>query len=192
MISPVNSNFAKGCKLSAFACAIVTATIGVDFIGTKSIVQAQILPLTICPSGTEAVVYNPPLTNQVQNTTVTIGGSVGGCVNAQGITSGTYTLSFTAPTSCNNIGFFPTYEIQYNWVPTNQTSLVEYTTTESNVVDGQTILTSYGTVKNGVFQKRSVTRIITLATTDIDACSTQGLSFITGPQVLLIGPASPL
>ncbi|MCP6762405.1 MAG: hypothetical protein NHB32_27470 [Fischerella sp. CENA71] len=191
MILPINSNFAKSCQLSAFACAIVTTTIGVDFIGTKSIAQSQILPVTTCPSGTETVTYNPPLTNQVKNTTVTIQGSVGGCINAQGITSGTYNLSFTAPTSCDNIGVFPTYEVTYNWDPTNQTSLVRYTTTESNVIGGQTILISYGTVLNGVFQNRAVTRTIVLATTDINACSTQGLSFIAGPQTLTILPASP-
>ncbi|BAZ50693.1 hypothetical protein NIES4103_33100 [Nostoc sp. NIES-4103] len=191
MILPVK-HFAKLCQLSAFACAITAATIGVDFIGTKSIVQAQLIPLTICPLGTETVLYNPPVTNQVQNTTLTIAGSVGGCVNAQGITSGTYSFSFTAPNSCTNIGFFPTYEITYTWAPTNQTSLVRYTTTQSNVVGGNVILVSYGTVNSGVFQNRSVTRTITLATTDIDACSTQGISFITGPQTLTIGPASPL
>ncbi|MBH8567207.1 hypothetical protein I8748_34520 [Nostoc sp. CENA67] len=192
MIPLIKNNFAKLCQLSAFACAITAATIGVDFIGTKSNVQAQLIPLTICPSGTETAIYSPPLTNQVQNTTVTIAGSVGGCVNAQGITSGTYSFSITGATSCNNIGFFPTYEITYTWAPTNQTSLVRYTTTETNVIGGNIVLVSYGTVNSGVFQNRSVTRTITLATTDINACSTQGLSFITGPQTLTIGPASPL
>lgn len=190
MIPLTNSNFVKRCQLSAFACAIVTATIGIDFTGTKSLVQAQTIPAT-CPLGTETVTYSPSLTDKEKYTTASISGSVGGCMNAGGITSGTYSFSFSGPTSCNDIGFFPTYEITYKW-NTGKTSTVRYTSTSSNVIRGQIILTSYGNVRAGnVFNNRPVIKTLTLATTKINACSTTGLSFITGPQTLTILPALP-
>ncbi|GEM_PF-2373129 len=186
MIPSVKNNFAKRYQLSALACAIATATIGVDFVATQSIAQAQLAPVT-CPVGSETTIYNPPLTNQVQNTTATIQGSVGECLNAQPILSGTYNFSVTGPTSCNNIGIFPTYSITYNW-NTGQSSQVQYTFTSSNQINGLLILTSSGTVVNGLFQGRTVQRTITLLATDVAACSTQGLFSIAGPQTLTIFP----
>ncbi|MBD2411126.1 hypothetical protein FACHB389_03290 [Nostoc calcicola FACHB-389] len=184
MIPAINSHFAKRRQLSAFACAIAAATISVDFISTKSIAQAQLLPVA-CPVGSETATYNPLLTNQVQNTTVTVTGTVGQCIGAQPISSGTYNFTATGPTSCNNIGTFPTYVITYNW-NTGQSSQVLYTFTSSNVVGGQIILTSIGSVVSGLFQGRTVQRTIALLATDVQACSNQGLFSIGGPQTLII------
>ncbi|MFN6516114.1 MAG: hypothetical protein RMY29_016670 [Nostoc sp. CreGUA01] len=184
MIPPIVSNFTKRRQISAFACAIAAATVSVDFFSTKSIAQAQLLPV-ICPVGTETVTYNPLLTNQVQNVTVNITGSVNQCIGAQPITSGTYNFTVTGPTSCNNIGIFPTYVITYNW-NNGQSSQVQYTLTSSNQIGGQIILTSLGTITSGLFQGRTAQRTITLLATDVQACQNQGLFSIAGIQQLII------
>lgn len=181
-------------RVLVFVCTISTAMLGVDFIGTKSIIQAQILqiPVTSCLLGTETTTFNPPLKNEVQeNSSVTLNGSVGGCINGEGITSGTYNFSFTASTSCDKIGFFPTYQIKYKWNPTHQTSLVQYTTTTRNTVKANYVVISSGTVLEGVFKNRMVERTVTVPTTDITACSDKGISSITGLQTLTILPALP-
>lgn len=184
MVPPVKDNCAQRCQLSAFACAIMAATIGVDFIGTESIAHAQLLPI-ICSVGSETVTYNPLLTNQVQNITANIVGTVGQCAGAQPISSGNYNFTVTGPTSCNNLTTFPPYSITYNW-NTGQSSQVQYTFTSTNQVGGQLILTSNGSVISGLFQGRAVVRTITLLTTDVAACSNEGLFSIGGPQTLTI------
>ncbi|RCJ27052.1 hypothetical protein A6770_02500 [Nostoc minutum NIES-26] len=178
----MNFNFRR--RVFALSCAVATAMIGVDFMATKSIVQAQLLPV-ICPIGSETATYNPPITTQTQNTTVNIQGSVGQCIGSQPIISGNYNFTVPYQISCNNVGIFPTYSITYNW-NTGQSTKVDYTFTSINLINGQLILTSTGTAVNGLFQGRTVQRTITLLATDITACPTQGISSIAGPQTLTI------
>ncbi|BBD63015.1 hypothetical protein NIES2109_58650 (plasmid) [Nostoc sp. HK-01] len=178
----MNFNFRR--RALALSCAVATATIGVDFMATKSIAQAQLLPV-ICSVGSETASYNPPLTTQTQNTTVSIQGSVGQCIGAQPIISGTYNFTVTFATSCNNIQSFPAYPITYNW-NTGQSSQVSYTFTSLNLINGQLLLTSTGTVTDGLFKGRTVQRTITLLGTNLTACFNQGLSTLGGPQTLTI------
>lgn len=180
----MNFNFRH--QALALSCAIATATIGVDFMATKSIAQAQLLPV-ICPVGSQTATYNPPLTNQTQNIVANIQGSVGQCIGAQPIISGTYQLTVPFPTSCNNIGTFPPYSITYNW-NTGQSTQVNYTFTSLNLINGEFILTSTGTVVAGLFQGRTVQSNVVLLQTDLAACSNQGVPTLAGPQTLTIFP----
>jgi hypothetical protein len=139
-------------------------------------------------SGRQTVTYKPALTNTIQSTKVTVTEHYGTCLpNAAGITSGDSTFSLTENASCTSLNDpvgapdTPTY----TW-NTGQKSRVTFTVTSVvRLVNGNTQVTSAGTVTSGNFGVGSkATRTVTLPALDLTACAGKGVSQQSGLATL--------
>ncbi len=180
------SKYSLNRKVSALACAIATAIIGIDFsLGGKP-ASADVIDLT-CPVGGETVTYSPGLTNTQPPTTATakVDGSHTTCVSLSDptIKSARYNFTLQVNTSCLDSSI-PTSDIKYIF-NNGQSSTVHYVTSQIVVAEGEIILTSVGTVTSGEFAGDMVTRTVTDTTLSPEQCATpEGVTSATGVTTL--------
>jgi hypothetical protein len=138
-----------------------------------------------CLIGTHSESYAPGLTNTTRLTVGTVAENVSGCLSLTqpAITSGTSSGSFASPNSCNNLlaGGPSTQTFTWN---TGQTSTFSFNTLV-NIVAGQIVLVSNGTVTAGAFAGETLAKTAVL-TTNLSDCSTPaGLPGASGPLTIL-------
>lgn len=163
-------------KIFVILCSLIFASAAMT--GTSGPASAT-LALVNC-TGTATVQFSPALTNTTQ--TVAVSGADEGdlCVSLThpGLTSFVAPFSGTATQSCTSFfaGGSGTEMLYWN---NNTTSMWNYTTSFSNV-NGTKIGVATGPISSGTLAGADVTQTITFANLDLTACSTTGLSEISG------------
>ena len=167
-------------RVSVLACAVATAIIGIDFSIAGKPAHADIVDLT-CAVGGETSTFSPGLTNTLRRITTTVDGAQTKCISLSEpeIKSAKYKFTLQGDDSCLN-PTLPTYDITYNY-NNGKFSKVHYVTSEEVDGEGETVVTSIGTVTDGEFKGDMVTRTVTDTTLSPEQClTTQGVTSITG------------
>ncbi|MGW4652068.1 hypothetical protein [Kitasatospora sp. NPDC004289] len=162
-------------KIPAAACATALACGAVLAASAPASAATQVTCV-----GTTTVDFSPAITNTTQTVSV-IGTDVAtGCLSLThpGLTSFNAPFSGTATQSCTTFfgGGSGTETLYWN---DGTTSTWNYTNSFSNV-NGTKVGTSTGTIAAGTLAGASVTQSITFANLDLTACSTTGLSHLSG------------
>lgn len=172
-------------RVATFACAITTATLGVEF--SLAGLPAHAAPAAdLACAGARTTTYSPGITTTPRETTYTINGALTSCESPSDPTliSGTYSSTGKAILSCSlSSGSSVSYETyKFN---NGESSTARYV---SNVVTkpaGQTVVTSIGTVESGKFKGDMATRTATVVTQESTQClSRDGVTSTTGPVTL--------
>ncbi|GAA2208345.1 hypothetical protein GCM10009850_038030 [Nonomuraea monospora] len=162
-------------KILAVLCTPALA--GAVVAATPTAASAT-LTLVNC-AGTTTVEFSPALTDTTQTVAVS-GADEGGCVSLThpGLNAFTAPFSGTATQSCTSFfaGGSGTETLYWN---DSTTSAWNYTNSFSNV-NGTKVGTSTGTIASGTLAGADVTQTITFVNLNLTACSTTGLSDISG------------
>lgn len=177
-------NYSLSRSVSAIACAIATAIIGIDFSMGGKPAHADIVDLT-CPVGGETATYSPGLTNTPQQVKVTVDGAHTTCVSLSDptIKSANYRYILQRDISCLTSALGP-YDVTYNF-SNGKSSTVHFVSSEQVRGEGELVITSIGTVTSGEFAGDMVTRTVTETTLSPEQCLTpQGVTSVTGVTTL--------
>lgn len=152
--------------------------------------SAAALTLVTCPVGVANQTYNPPVTNTPQPTNISINSHYGSCasVTHPSLAYGDTVSAFAAPSgSCLDLLAPATNTNTITW-NTGETSVISLNSV-FNVVEGELVGTSTGSVVSGKLAGASVVRVVVYLSADLAACSTTGLAHQSGPITLTItGP----
>lgn len=154
----------------AFAAILLAGVAGMTVL-TGSSAHAGVLDMTCLPPSSNLNTYEPPLTNQPQQTTVSTTALYGPCTSLSypAITSGSRMVSFSTVSSCLDLlgpGTI-TYTITWN---TGQTTTI--TSNFNRVVVGAVYqIIATGSVTAGLFAGDSVVTNFTGPATDIVLCT---------------------
>lgn len=132
-----------------------------------------------------SVTYEPPLTNTPTLTKVTFHNDLGYCPTAP-IISGEASGEFSAVRSCTTLDLPPhpaTTTIHWN---TGASSTIAYSlSTVDRLVNGTTVVTSYGTVTHGFHAGSQAVHTAIQPNLDLTACAGPGVTRLTGPEKLV-------
>jgi hypothetical protein len=172
--------------------AIVALVFGGAFV-VASPAQAQPESTSIACTGRQVATYSPALGPLPQDITVQIGERLGTnqdagqCVGQ--VTGGHANKVIQEQGSClipPPAGtLVPPDVITYHW-DSGGSSTVTYTVTTVSRVGAQTVVTSTGTVTNGLNQGHLAVREVTLIDLDITKCLAFGVTEQSGPMTLVI------
>lgn len=128
-----------------------------------------------CPAGSSVIHYDPPLTNVLEETTITIHRELGACTSSTHprITTGTVDSVSTVPASCSRplVGSSLSSTIVWNTGETSTLSL----NAVSSVVLGQLVTTFTGSVTDGLFDGSTITWVQASPSEGLILCNTTGL-----------------
>ena len=165
-------------KVSAIACAIATAIIGIDFSMGGKPAHADSFDLN-CVLGVETVKFDPGITNTPRPITTTEEGQQVTCISSDSkIESVKFKAQFQGDNSCLAFGL-PTYIATYTF-NNGDKSKVEF---ESAIfeAEGENLLIQRGKVISGKFQGDKVIKTITNLTLSPQKClTTEGIASISG------------
>ncbi|MBC1225428.1 hypothetical protein GNF10_35315 [Nostoc sp. UCD121] len=188
MASLVKENFVKRCTLSALACTIASAMLGVEFnlMGQKA--DALLNPiLGLECVGENTNTYSPGLTSVPKQTTVTVNTTFTVCnsLSQPQIVSGSYTATYQSQISCSNLSPLNPYTATYNWND-GSSSTVSYTYINEVKQQGQIVITLSGSVIAGKFTGKKVLVTGIQYTLALTQCNfPDGVNQISGPVTLI-------
>lgn len=174
----------------------------VNKLWTRSSVLVSAVILSACPlttanahaqttlvqcEGTETDAYDPGVTFQPHEFSITLTGRYTSCLDGSGhVTSGSYgPEQFSLDAGCDNLleGFTVTRTFTWN---TGDSSVLQGSG-QSTEVGGSVITTITGTIVRGRFQGESAVQTITLPQPNVLACLTTGYTGATGVATLTLG-----
>lgn len=181
-------------KKPLFFSILAALLIAFTLLSLMNLKTAHAQPLslqTLQCTGNEVTTFSPALTNTVQPytfaSTLTLGTAaspVGTClVIGAPITGGTEFHQRTFTTSCDSL-LHPTPVTETLTWNTGATSTIDFTTSENNSVEGETVITRIGRVTDGFGQGNSAVETVTEETVDVTACFTTGLTSLSGQITL--------
>lgn len=144
----------------------------------------------ICAVGSEQASYDPPLTNELRTTNVTVTNHLSCTSLTTGVSSGSSTTSRTREVSCL-IALTPPNTVTsetYTWNTGKRSTITYVSTTVARAANGTTVVTAVGSVTSGLGQGSSVTKVATAPQLSVTACATTGLEHIDGIASLVIKP----
>lgn len=132
-----------------------------------------------------SVTYEPPLTNTPTLTEVTFHNDLDYCA-AGAVTSGDASGEFSAIRSCTTLDLPPHPATTTLYWNTGASSTIAYSfSTVDRLVNGTTVVTSYGTVSHGFGQGAQAVHTAIQPQLDLTACAGSGVAQLTGPEKLV-------
>lgn len=143
-------------------------------------------------TGQETVNYNPPLTDTPKNTIVTINGKLGSgaldglcTASGTGITSGTYSETFTRPgASCAQVAFNDPGSRVITWNDGTQSTFTF--TAQIQTLPAASVVTLTGSITAGRFAGHATVETIQIPQPNALQCSTTGIGNSTDLATLVI------
>ncbi len=176
-------------RVSVFACAIATATLGIEFslIGQPARATNPNTDSSVdllCPLGTQTATYSPGLTLIQRPTAVTVEGALLSCVSSDPeINTGTYHFSGQGQFSCLLTSQAP-FSVTYRW-SNGKYSTVRYVSSVNQKVAAGSVVVSTGTVVDGEFKGDAAVRTVEDTTLQSGQCATsEGVTSTTGAASL--------
>ncbi|WP_327063526.1 hypothetical protein OG196_01275 [Kitasatospora purpeofusca] len=141
--------------------------------------------LLTCTESTTAT-YSPAIVNTPQGITVNASGTASCTGLPPGYTSATTSDQYTVTLGCTDLLQFPTGTKTYTW-NNSATSTFSFTRINNRVVNGTTVVELIGSITAGTFQGAVVNATATALNSQLDACSTTGVSELdyTGALAIL-------
>ncbi|MFB7946408.1 hypothetical protein ACFC6L_15990 [Kitasatospora phosalacinea] len=172
----MRSPFRVAAALSAAALAAVLVPVGAA--------RADTVVLD-CVASTSAT-YSPAITSTAQSVTVDATTSWTCTGLPTGYTSATSSDHYTTTLTCTDLLNFPAGSKTYTWNDST-TSTFSFTRVNTRVVNGTTVVELVGSITAGTFQGATVSSTAVALNTQLDACSTTGVSALdfTGDTVIL-------
>lgn len=148
------------------ACILATG-MGLGLAATPS--QAQSLDTITCTGSTQST-FNPPLTNQLADTTFNSQTTYGTCISTiAGITGGSRSVSAPINSSCLELLDSESLTMTIDW-NNGQSSTVQANAI-ANIAAAVFTVTQTGTVTGGPFAGRSFVQQLTAPSLDITLCT---------------------
>lgn len=135
-------------------------------------------------AGSFTVTYDPPLTNTPRLTEVTFHNDLDSC-SIGPVASGDASGEFSAIRSCTTLDLPPhPATTTFTWNTGASSTIAFSLSTVDRLVNGTTVVTSYGTVTQGF--DRGAQAIHTAIQPQLDpiACASAGVAQLTGPEIL--------
>ncbi|WP_326919838.1 hypothetical protein [Actinophytocola sp.] len=134
--------------------------------------------------GSFTVTYDPPLTNTPRLTDVTFHNDLDSCLTG-GVTSGDASGEFSAIRSCTTLDLPPhPATTTFSWNTGASSTIAFSLSTVDRLVNGTTVVTSYGTVSQGFDQGAQAIHTAVQPQLNPIACASSGVAQLTGPDVL--------
>jgi hypothetical protein len=168
-------------RRSLTAVATVLLTVLSTLLATPA---AHATPTTLVHcEGSFTVTYDPPLTSTLRLTEVTFHNELDSCLG--GVTSGDASGEFSAIRSCTTLDLPPHPATTTFFWNTGAFSTIAFSlSTVDRLVNGSTVVTSYGTVTQGFDQGAQAIHTAVQPQLDLIACAGAGVAQLTGPEVL--------
>jgi hypothetical protein len=146
---------------------------------------AHATPMTLVHcEGSFIVTYDPPLTNTPTLTEVTFHNDLDSCPIG-GVTSGDASGEFSAIRSCTTLDLPPhPATTTFYWNAGASSTIAFSLSTVDRLVNGTTVVTSYGTVTHGFDQGAQAIHTAIQPQLNAIACAGSGVAQITGPELL--------
>jgi hypothetical protein len=146
---------------------------------------AHATPMTLVHcEGSFTVTYNPPLTNTTTLTEVTFHNDLDSCLIG-GVASGDASGEFSAIRSCTTLDLPPHPATTTFYWNTGASSTIAFSlSTVDRLVNGTTVVTSYGTVIHGFDQGAQAIHTAIQPQLNPIACAGSGVAQLTGPELL--------
>lgn len=176
-------------RVTILACAVATAILSVELSVTSKAAYATITDVSC--TGPYTANYNPGLTLQEKDTTVTRNSTLTTCLpllTNPAITSGSSNSTVTISASCS-LASTPATTITYYWNNSSLYSTIDFDIPIQTKPLGQTVFTSNGVVKDGLFKGDKAVRTLTLVTLDSAECldpNGTGVTSATGFETLTL------
>jgi hypothetical protein len=134
--------------------------------------------------GSFTVTYDPPLTNTLRLTEVTFHNELDSC-SIGAVTSGDASGEFSAIRSCTTLDLPPhPATTTFTWNTGASSTIAFSLSTVDRLVNGTTVVTSYGTVTHGFDQGAQAIHTAVQPQLDPIACVGAGVAQLTGPEML--------
>jgi hypothetical protein len=134
--------------------------------------------------GSFTVTYDPPLTNTPRLTEVAFHNDLDSCLFGA-VASGDASGEFSAIRSCTTLDLPPhPATMSFTWNTGASSTIAFSLSTVDRLVNGTTVVTSYGTVTHGFDQGAQAVHTAVQPQLDPIACAGAGVAQLTGPELL--------
>jgi hypothetical protein len=168
-----------GATLAVLVLATVSAAVAAPTAGAA---------LVVC-GGSEVATYSPGLTSTPAPTTVTTRTTYQPCVDALGLplTRTAVASSTIGPVtrSCSDL-LSPASGVRVIRWSTGSTSTFTFNATVATLAGGVIQILQQGSITDGDYRGSTAVGVVLIAQTDLDACTTTGVSSLGGPATLTI------